>query len=245
MYLGRVAEQGPKDPVYDHPRHPYTAALLSAAPAADPDTAAARQRIILTGDVPSPINPPAGCRFHPRCPKAQDLCHQQRTRPRNQARRPPHPPDRLPLSRPAPRKPHHRHHRSRRRRGSHDERHRARVPGTGRGRAGPGDRRPQPVAAHLAAAAQRQVAVASAIVILLMVALAIAAPLFAKLTGHGPTSPSRTSACPPTACPSGLATRSGSAPTSRAVTCSSGSSTGRGSRCSSGSSPPRWPPWPG
>jgi oligopeptide/dipeptide ABC transporter ATP-binding protein len=77
MYLGRVAEQGPKDPVYDTPRHPYTAALLSAAPAADPDAAAARQRIILTGDVPSPINPPSGCRFHPRCPKTQDLCSQQ------------------------------------------------------------------------------------------------------------------------------------------------------------------------
>ncbi len=68
MYLGRIAEQGPGEAVYDHPRHPYTAALLSAAPAAD------RQRIILTGDVPSPINPPSGCRFHPRCPKAHDLC---------------------------------------------------------------------------------------------------------------------------------------------------------------------------
>jgi oligopeptide/dipeptide ABC transporter ATP-binding protein len=77
MYLGRIAEQGPKDPVYDTPRHPYTAALLSAAPAADPDAAAARQRIILTGDIPSPINPPSGCRFHPRCPKAQELCSQQ------------------------------------------------------------------------------------------------------------------------------------------------------------------------
>ena len=74
MYLGRIAEQGPGDQVYQHSRHPYTAALLSAAPAADPDAAAERQRIILTGDVPSPINPPAGCRFHPRCPKAQDLC---------------------------------------------------------------------------------------------------------------------------------------------------------------------------
>jgi oligopeptide/dipeptide ABC transporter ATP-binding protein len=77
MYLGRAAEQGPGDQVYATPRHPYTVALLSAAPAADPDSAAARQRIILTGDVPSPINPPSGCRFHPRCPKAQELCSQQ------------------------------------------------------------------------------------------------------------------------------------------------------------------------
>jgi len=74
MYLGRVAESGPGDSVYDHSRHPYSAALLSAAPAADPDAAAQRQRIILAGDVPSPINPPSGCRFHPRCPKAQDIC---------------------------------------------------------------------------------------------------------------------------------------------------------------------------
>ncbi|HEY0718002.1 MAG TPA: dipeptide ABC transporter ATP-binding protein [Streptosporangiaceae bacterium] len=74
MYLGRIAEAGPKDPVYDHARHPYTAALLSAAPAADPKTAAQRQRVILVGDVPSPIDPPSGCRFHPRCPKAQELC---------------------------------------------------------------------------------------------------------------------------------------------------------------------------
>ncbi len=65
------------DLVYDTARHPYTVALLSAAPAADPDAAAQRRRIILTGDVPSPINPPSGCRFHPRCPKAQELCSQQ------------------------------------------------------------------------------------------------------------------------------------------------------------------------
>ncbi len=74
MYLGRIGEAGPKDSLYGQPRHPYTVALLSAAPAADPDTAAARQRVLLTGDVPSPISPPEGCRFHPRCPKAMPLC---------------------------------------------------------------------------------------------------------------------------------------------------------------------------
>jgi peptide/nickel transport system ATP-binding protein len=74
MYLGRVAESGPGDSIYTRARHPYSAALLSAAPSADPDAAAQRRPILLSGDVQSPVNPPPGCRFHPRCPKARDLC---------------------------------------------------------------------------------------------------------------------------------------------------------------------------
>ena len=74
MYLGKIAEVGERTDVYETARHPYTTALLSAAPAADPDEAAARKRIILVGDIPSPLEPPSGCRFHPRCPKAQQVC---------------------------------------------------------------------------------------------------------------------------------------------------------------------------
>jgi peptide/nickel transport system ATP-binding protein len=73
MYLGRVVEIGPADPVYDYPRHPYTGALLSAVPVADP-SARKDERTLLSGDVPSPANPPSACRFHTRCPKAQELC---------------------------------------------------------------------------------------------------------------------------------------------------------------------------
>jgi oligopeptide/dipeptide ABC transporter ATP-binding protein len=74
MYLGKVVEQAPAEQLWAHPRHPYTDALLSAVPIPDVEHLNRRERIILVGDVPSPINPPPGCRFHPRCPKARQAC---------------------------------------------------------------------------------------------------------------------------------------------------------------------------
>jgi oligopeptide transport system ATP-binding protein len=76
MYLGKVAELSSREDLYAGPKHPYTGALLSAVPIPDPDLAHKRERIVLQGDVPSPIDPPSGCRFHPRCRYMTEICTQ-------------------------------------------------------------------------------------------------------------------------------------------------------------------------
>ncbi len=78
MYLGQIVEQAPSREIYERPGHPYTRALVSAIPIPDPDLR--RERIVLEGDVPSPITPPPGCRFHTRCPFAKDLCRRETPR---------------------------------------------------------------------------------------------------------------------------------------------------------------------
>jgi oligopeptide transport system ATP-binding protein len=77
MYLGRIVEMGPWEPVSDRPLHPYTLALQQAVPIADPETEAARRVEPLAGEVPDPANQPAGCPFHPRCPLAEDICRER------------------------------------------------------------------------------------------------------------------------------------------------------------------------
>jgi len=77
MYLGRIVEVTNSDELYDNPLHPYTQALLSAVPIPDPVVDRQRKRVLLAGDVPSPVNPPSGCTFHPRCHQAIDICKEQ------------------------------------------------------------------------------------------------------------------------------------------------------------------------
>lgn len=77
MYLGKIVEYATKEQLFKHPRHPYTEGLLAAIPIADPTYRVKKKRVLLEGDMPSPVDPPSGCRFHTRCPYATDLCKQE------------------------------------------------------------------------------------------------------------------------------------------------------------------------